>query len=189
MLGFYFIFFAGTIVWMAPPFKQYRTSYFYFFLVPAISGPLMTFYVFVLGLNGNNLYPPFYLFQLAALVNTPWRRILFILSVLLIFIIPILEIGSGLIFVFCILIETAILIIVATSIIGNIVYKHLLNVFLLLLIIFLATDIFKLAAVALNLEKGVINFYIGASVQIIFGLLFCFINENTMTISIQNPKK
>jgi len=188
MLGFYVIFFVGIIVWIVPPIKQYKTSYFNFFLVAAVFGPLMIFYTFILKLNVNYLYPTFYLLQLASLINKPWRNILYVLSAFLLITIPLIKIGSGLIFGICILIELIILIIIVQSFIKNLISRELINVFLLLLIIFLSTDIFKLSAVAMNLEKGVVQFFVGSSVQILFGILFSLINENTKLIPIRVPK-
>lgn len=57
--------------------------------------------------------------------------------------------------------------------------KKIINLFLSLLVLYEFVTVMKLIAIILNLHQGTINYYLGGIMQIIFGILFSFININT----------
>jgi hypothetical protein len=62
---------------------------------------------------------------------------------------------------------------------GDLIKKKTINLFLILLIFCEIVTVFKLIAFVLSLSKGGISFYLGTAIQIVFGILFSFININT----------
>ena len=51
-----YLFWSSIIVWLFPPIRQFKGSYFIFFLILAITDPLSYLYTFILFIGANNLW-------------------------------------------------------------------------------------------------------------------------------------
>ena len=72
----YLIAYSNTFVWLIPPFRQYRTKYFYFFLVLALMDPVVLIFWRLLLINPQLISPVVALFLIFSLFPISSKNIL-----------------------------------------------------------------------------------------------------------------
>ena len=178
MIIAYVVGLISDIVWLLVPFRQFRTNYFYFFLVMAV---ISAFFIIdnVLLIHPAKVYLGQGLFLIVSLYN--FRKIPYYIPVLLIILIisiilpMVLSVES---IVPILLVEHIIIFIIILK--KTILYSYhfkKLNVFHFVLLLFGITAITRFIVVLKNLRTGVIFFYITAAFGILIGIFFLFYNE------------
>ncbi len=169
---------VSIIIWFLPLFKQKNTSYWNYFLVLAASDPLILIIRTSIKINSSYLN----LFFLVFMISTLQKKENFIYSIV-----------TGIIFTASIgllyyqtyfiniMVMVYVLILICLVVLKMTTYlkNNTLNLFLSLVLLYNIIHLFKFLAVLLNKELGIVSFYLGYLFQIIFGILFTFININT----------
>jgi hypothetical protein len=173
----YVFLFISIILWILPLFKQYKTEYFVYFLILALTDPLVLVFLKLFHIVGNRFIVFVALLLLWSLItNTKIKRLL-LLSALPVFIIAVsyslenkLIVGLG-----C-AVHLIILGVIATNLLNRLLHTQTLNFFLSLLILYELIYVLKYLAIILNNETGAMSAFIGSVSQIILAVLFIFIN-------------
>lgn len=172
----YIIMYLSTFIWLLPPFRHYRTYYFGYFLILAIADPVKIFFLNSFAIKPQLLTPFFSLLLVSSIIKMEKRLAIFVVSFLLLFILLIFNIELKLILVINSTIHIWILMLIISRLIDSVVETKSLNLFLILLVVYEFMAILKNLAMVLDLSHGIVQFYVTTIVQIIFGLLFIFIN-------------
>ena len=181
-----FIGFIGDTIWLLIPFRQVRTSFFFFFLIYAISSAV--------SLVDNILlvHPAyFYLgqgfFLIISLYNLkkiPHYKF-FLLGILIISIILPFLISIGIITVILILQHVIIFFIILKRIVVYSNVQGKLNLFHFIVLLFEISAIMRFIVVAGDIRTGIIFFYLTAAFSILIGIFFLFYNvENSPKFSL-----
>ena len=163
------------IVWLFPAIKQYKTDYFYFFLVLAIAEPLVLSFLFIWKLTPQITAPFFLLFLAGSLRPKKLLRLPFALIFLFIFVWFIKESNNALLLTGSIG-HLIIFMIIISMLIDQLNKRQLLSGFLVLLSIYELINVLKVLIVVTDLLHGSTQFYIASFFQILFVLLFSFIS-------------
>lgn len=180
MTIFYIIAYTSMILWIIPPFKQYKTEYFFYFLILALADPvwMISLKVFHLLLNGRSLVLG--LLLLSSLITTVKLKRIMYLASLIIFILSIsFSFDKNLYMYSAFVLHIIILGKIILNLLNRIFYSQSLNLFLFLLIFYESISIFKHLAVITNNQTGPISWWVGGMIQLLFAVPFAFININT----------
>ncbi len=176
----YIISFLSMCVWIFPPFKQYKSDFFYFFLVLAISSPITVAVGFLFKISPQILSVTFTLLVISTLMSYCKHRYFFIiLSIFWIIISLSFSFHKNILTITFIGAHIFIVIILINSLMKYIQETKAVNLFLILLITYELINILKYIAGILSYERGAISFYIATFIQIFFGIIFLFISFKT----------
>ena len=173
------------IIWYLPLFKQLSTRYFNYFLSLTLSGTFCLLFLYIFKIPTNYIYPACYLYMLSSLVEKKKAYYLLGLAVLLAVLCPTLKLGNGWLFGISAIISFVIFLIVLQEMVVLFIERYELNLFLILLFIYLSIDMVKLFDVAINLNLGIIYYYFGLVSQMFLGIAFWFININTKSFKVR----
>ena len=175
---YYTIFYSSCFIWLFPPIKQRKTEYFIFFLILALADPI--------GMGLHRLFSLstvlYTLIVLNALISSlllPRDRIfsLSLGTIVVLFVViyaPNRETQYVLICLFLLIIIT----LLAIKFLKR-MRKSGFNLFLSLLIFYNIVSFFRMLALVLSVKQGAISFIMGYAFQIVFGIIFTFINIKT----------
>lgn len=181
-----FIMYASVFVWVIPPFRQFKTRYFGFFLVLALTGPGLLFIFHVIKIIPNYFYPAIYLFLLASLIEKKKKYFTLCLAVAALFVFPYFKPANLWVFGFVTIVDLTIFIIILHNLTEIFLKTHEINLFLSLLFVYFSIDIVKFFDIAINLNLGAIYYYFGVASQLLFGIAFWFINVNTKNYKVRS---
>lgn len=184
MLFLYILTITVMLVWLIPPFKQYKTKYFYYFLCSALSGPLFVLISYLFKININYFNPAFYMLLLSSIVDKKHLLVTLPTSALLAVVMPGLHLSNVPLFGISFIIALMVFLKMVLSLLELFIKTQLVNLFLILLLLNFSTSLFKILAVVLNFEQGIISYHIGAFVQLFFGVAFWFIDINTKSFKV-----
>ena len=170
----------SIVTWVFPPFKQYKSKFFYFFLILALAGPFVIISSYLLHINSILLSTMVSFLSIVSLSFHSKQRyffaVLIILSTIILLsfslhrnIIILSLIGTHLIFV----------LILVLYIMRHILETRAINLFLILLVTYELINITKFMAGLLSYNQGAISFYLATFAQIFFGISFSFISIRT----------
>ena len=170
----------SMITWVFPPFKQYKSNYFYFFLILALASPFSWITFILLSINPQIIFIVVSFLLLASVISFTRQRYFFIILALLSLVIYLsFSIHRNAIIITLIVIHIIIVLVLINSIIEYIQKAKTVNLFLVLLITYEFINITKFFAGLLSYEKGAINVYLASFIQIFFGIVFSFISIKT----------
>lgn len=174
---YHIVLLISSIIWFAPLFKQRQTKYFSFFLILAVSDPLVYLLFLVTNVNSSFISLFIILFLICSLLHEK-RIIVLILGIFL-------NLLSGFCFSkiwhFNLLATLYLLILIFVLLISllKMLKRNQFNLFELLLVLYSIMNFYKFLALVLDVKMGIVSFIIGYAFQILFGILFTFINVNT----------
>lgn len=177
----------SMIFWIYPAIKQYKTDYFYFFLVLAIADPLMMSFLFIWKLTAQFTAPFFMLILIGSLRPKKLLWLPFALIFLFIFVWLIKESNNALLLTGSIG-HLIIFMIIISRLIDQLNKRQLLSGFLVLLSIYELINVLKVLVMVTDLLHGITQFYIASFFQILFGLLFSFISIKSSRFDIKLVK-
>lgn len=170
----------SILIWIFPPFKQYKSDFFYFFLILALSDPFGIIALYLLSINPQLLSSAFAFLLISSLVSQLKHRYFFvILSILSAVIFLSFSLPRNILIITLIGTHLTIVLILIYSMIKYIQEAKAINLFLILLVTYEFISVIKLIAGFLSYEQGAISFYLATVTQIIFGIIFSFISIKT----------
>jgi hypothetical protein len=172
------------IAWLLPPFRQYRGSYFYFFLILAVSDPLNIAFKYLLNLTFY-LHFILLLLQIFSLVDSRWVK-----NVPLILITVLLSVGANM---FLEPDAVTVLMVAGQLVVLSIFLKKAvsylrdfgsLNLFFFALILYEASIISKYFVLLLEIPVKIIYFNLTSVFETLLAFYFTFFTvENSPKIS------
>lgn len=176
----YIISFLSISVWIFPPFKQYKSDYFYFFLVLAIISPVTIAFFFLFRISSLISTVTFTFIVISTLMSYRKQRYFFIILSILWFVIALsFSIHRNILIITFIVEHIFIVIILINSLMKYIERTKAVNLFLILLITYELINILKYTASLLSIEQGTISFVLATFFQMFFGVAFLFISFKT----------
>lgn len=177
------LFFTSVIVWLLPPFKQFKGEYFLFFLILAFMDPINLFFLFIVKsavFQSQIIILLNYCLLLSIIEKNLLRKywIWFFIITLILFFPTIFHFtGNEIIFVYIVL-QLGIALIILKNLITNYVLVGKLSLFLLVFLLYQFTTITKLSNLLFGFADAFAFFIFTTIVQIIFGLFFSVFTEN-----------
>jgi hypothetical protein len=174
----YILLFTSILIWLFPPFRQYKTQYFLFFLILALADPVMFLLLKLLSVEvtRTNLIITFFMILSLIDSNKLKKGWIFVFLFLLILLtaasrLPLKEVYQLKIILSCIIL----FFIVKDSLLY--LNKHqTINLFYLVLILYEITIVIKFIYTASRTHTGSIYFYTTGFFEIFIGIFFCFYN-------------
>jgi hypothetical protein len=179
MYNFWIIIGISTIIWILPLFKQYRTEYFYFFLVLSLSDVVVIPVSILFYITPQIIYPILGAFLVLSLleINRIKIALLFLITGLTIFLCW--KFNIRLLHILYSLYNFAILLIILYQFMQHLLAKNVVSIFFVFLIAYEFSLVLKNIVIFTNLVEGAALFYVTTTFEIIFGIIFAFVNVNT----------
>lgn len=176
------------LVWALALFKQYRTNYFNYFLLNALSDPITRLLYLGFHLWPLSFYPTFIVLKNFSLTNR--FKLPLILTACLLVLPTSLFLGSNIfwLYLLCLFLTLLIFFTLVNKLIEHINQTRSFSLFLIMLIFYQLISLIKYAAILLDLYKGSISFYLAGFSQIFLGICFIFVNINTKNFPIKMEK-
>ncbi len=180
----YIVVFISLIVWFLPIFKQYKTEYFLFFLILGINEPTYALFRILHLFKPEYINITFSVILVYSLVKRNKKNALILISTLLLMYVVVWhypDINK----IFNALIHVVIIFIVLNNLFQQINLKYELNLFLVIFVSYELTGIMKFIVAYTDAVNGMVLFYLTSFLQIIYGILFSFINVNTKVFKLR----
>jgi len=179
MIIYLYIAYISIIIWLLPPIKQYKTEYFFFFLVLALSDVITLVFSLLFHLNTQIMYAFSTAFLIVSLVRLDKIKIalLFIATGLLTILCWIYN--SKLLFVLYAMFSFIILLIITFQFLQNLILKNSISIFFVFLIAYEFSLLLKNIVIVTNIIQGLTLFFVTTTFEIVFGIIFTFVNINT----------
>lgn len=175
----------STLIWQLPPIRQYKTQYFFFFLVLALGDLSAAVLVLAFHISSFFIYPVSFLLLITTFINN--RKIK---TALLLLIVPfwvlmaLIKIPYTVLYLILISQLLIIILYVVREFYKRIILHRTLNWFLLFLLIYLISNVLKTLAFIINTMPIEVSSFL----QIMFGILFCFITVDNSNWKIKPPE-
>jgi len=194
------LFYISIFIWLFPPIRQWKTKFFYFFLILALADPISIFISLFIIKNNNFYFPLISYLQLVSIINYKnipklkaiTYNLLLVGIIILLFIFN--QPKTGIIislFVFnqpkavVPIIHFIITIVFMKELLVKFVFDRMLNIFYLMLIFYEFTIILKYFNVILGFTDATAFFIITTIFQIAFGLFFSIFREDKTSIALK----
>lgn len=174
----------SIIIWFLPLFKQYKTEYFLFFLILAINDPINILLMYLHTLNWQFVHITFSVILVYSLLKRNKKNALILISTLLLMYVVVWhypDINK----IFNALIHVVIIFIILNNLFQQLNLKYELNLFLVIFVSYELTGIMKFIVAYTDAVNGMVLFYLTSFLQIIYGILFSFINVNTKVFKLR----
>jgi hypothetical protein len=177
------LYFIGVVVWLAPPIRQFRTPLFYFFLVLAFGDTISLGYGSILGKSiPLAYYVAFSFLLIISLVDKVIvkrnKYLILAIGVILVIGLFIVRLETSYYFILFALLHSIIFIMILKLFIMSYVNYSKINFFLLMLLFYQTTVLFKLLNMAIGFADATAFFVITGIAQIIFGLYFSIVRAD-----------
>jgi hypothetical protein len=180
---FRIIYSVGFIIWIFPPIRQFRTPLFYFFLILAIGDTFSLGYSFLLSKSIPLGY--FVAISFLLIISLTDKVVLMRHKYLILAIWVMLVIGlfnvrleTSYYFILVALLHSIIFIMILKLFIMSYVNYSKINFFLLMLLFYQTTILFKVLNMAIGFADAAAFFIITSIAQIIFGLYFSIVRAD-----------
>lgn len=177
--------YSSILVWALALFKQYRTKYFSFFLINALTDPITRLFYTTVKLMPLSLYPTFFALRFISLTEKRKEYISYVFSIMILIISFLLGKNVFWLYILCIFMIVAILYVMFNKLINEINKNRTVNLFIVVFIIYQLISLIKNIAIILNLYKGATSFLLASMIQIFFGIFFIFVNVDTKSFNIK----
>jgi len=173
------ILFLSIIIWLFPPFRQYKGKFFFYFLILALLDPLIDFIFLFASVNTIRIYSVADLFMIISLINLRklQKYLPFILPITVIVIWFSSFLNIRFLNFFIVIEHLVILIIFLKMTIVDIYDSMRINLFYIMLDLYLSSLIFKFLANLIDLRFGLLYFYLTSAFEILIGIFFILYNE------------
>lgn len=179
------IFYISLFTWLLPPLKQFRGRFFYYFILQAVSDPIV---MILFAFNLHSLQ--FYLVKDILLLVSLWKPKALIKG--LPYFIPLLILvyfGTVAIHytVICIIIaalHVIVIYLVFKMAIAEVMEFNEVKIFYILISIYELSVILKNINAIITIHSGILYFYLTTAFEILLGLSFIFIREDEKKFAI-----
>ncbi len=175
----YIIIYTSMAAWVLPPFRQYRTRYFYFFLILGLSDPLTYIAARIFSVDAIIIYAfstPVLVLSLINIKNK-FKIILLIISAASISMVLAVKLDMQEMMVYLLLQYFIIWILIFRHSIIMLLEKGLITLFNIFLNIYILSLLMKFIIIINNTKAGVYYFYISSAFEILIGIFFIIYNE------------
>lgn len=176
------LFFTGIIVWLLPPFKQYKGKYFFFFLILACMDPINLLFLFIIrsDLQSQVSILLKYCLLLSLIEKNFLRKnwIWIMLMTLILFSPTIFHFDKNEIVLVNVVLLLGTTLVILKNLITNFVSAGKLSLFLLVLLFYQFTVIAKFSNILIGFADATAFFMLTSIAQIIFGLFFSIYRED-----------
>lgn len=182
----YLIIYADIFIWLFPPFRQYSTKYFYYFLIMGLTDPIAVSIVELFHVISSHIY----VFCNILLVYSIYFEKKNVVNFLLTLFIDTLLFTTLVISKSDIIVNDIILIITHLIIFSKVLKDFIveifdsskLNIFYLFFILYMLSLIIKLLFYITEVKTGYLYFYLTGAFEILIALYFIFFNVNNSKI-------
>lgn len=179
------IFFVSLIIWLLPPLKQFRGKFFFYFLLQAISDPVV---MLLFQLKLYNL--PFYLIKDFIIIFLLWkpeivkRKLVYFAPIF----IPVFYLTSMIHYtITCLLIacfHIAIIYLILKMFMTDIWDTKNIKYFYIFLLLYEFSVSLKFIQTVIYPDIGILYYYITTAFGLLFGLLFAFVRDDNSKLAI-----
>lgn len=173
----------SIVVWALPPFRHLKTEYFVCFLIFAIADPIAFSFVALHIAKPQFIMPTIELFLLFSLMQKNERNFIVILAAIIILNYTIWLFPKS-VFLVSAFIHIAIVLEILSKFLMQIYNQNKINLFLILFTAYELSNSIKYFVVYADITIGSFYFVLTSLSQIIFGIIFIFININTKSFRI-----
>jgi len=182
------LFFTSVIIWLLPPFKQYKGRYFVFFIILACHDPIHLLSILIF-----NFYLPSQitiLFNYCLLLSLIEKNLLkkhwiwIFIIVLVLLALMALHFTRNQITLALIIIQSGITLIILKNLITNYVSAGKLSLFHVVFLFYQFTAIAKFSNLIIGFSDATAFFILTSIAQIIFGLFFSIFREDKSGLTI-----
>ena len=177
------------LIWLAPPIKQYKTQYFYFFLILAITDPILSYLYFIFGLYPLRFYPIMTFLLIISLINVKKKFLWIAASVVLLILTYIYQNDQTKLYIFCIILFSFVLFQIINKLLQMVIQQRVLNLFLSMLLFYTLINELKLVAIVIDDYQGAMSYYLATFTQLFFGISFSFVTINTKNFPISSKPR
>lgn len=177
--------YISLFVWLLPPLKQFRGRFFYYFLLQAISDPLvLILFMFKI----PNL--PIYLVKNLLLILLLWKpneavkKLLYVIPFLILVYITASMIHYTIINFIIAAAHVFILYFIFKLATADVIDLNKLKVFYIVIILYELSAILKHLFIIYSIHTGSVYYYLTTAFEILLGLFFFFIREDDKRIAI-----
>ena len=174
----YILLFTSILIWLFPPFRQYTTKYFLFFLILALADPIMFLSLKLLSLDVTRINLIITFFMILSLIdrNKLRKGWIFFLLALLVLLAATIKLPIKEVYEIKIILSCIILFFILKDSLLYLNKHHTINLFYLVFILYEITIIIKFIYTASRTHTGTIYFYTTGFFEIFIGIFFCFYN-------------
>ncbi|MEJ2615868.1 MAG: hypothetical protein P8Z35_12995 [Ignavibacteriaceae bacterium] len=174
----YILLFTSILIWLFPPFRQYKTQYFIFFLILALADPVMFLLLKFLSVEVTRTNLIITFFMILSLIGSDKLRKgwIFILLSLLVLLIATTKLPLKEVYQIKIILSCIVLFFILKDSLLYLNKHQTINLFYLVLILYEITIIIKFIYTASRTHTGTIYFYTTGFFEIFIGIFFCFYN-------------
>jgi hypothetical protein len=175
----YILLFTSILIWLFPPFRQYKTQYFLFFLILALADPVIFILLKTLSFHviRTNLIITFFMILSLIDRNKLKKGWIFVLLLLLVLLAVAIKFPIKEIYPIKIILSCIILFFILRDSLLYLNKHHTINLFYLVFILYEITIIIKFIYTASRTHTGTIYFYTTGFFEIFIGIFFCFYNK------------
>ncbi len=171
---------SSIIVWALPPFKQYRTDYFYFFLILAFTSPFNIIIIYLLRISPLLIAVMSSFLLISSLMSYKKQRYFFVILSIISFVISFgFSIHRNTLIILLILTHIIVVLILINSFIKHLQETKAVNLFLILLVTYEFINIVKFIAGLLSFEQGAISYHLPSFIHLFLGITFIFVSLKT----------
>ncbi|MGB8318236.1 MAG: hypothetical protein WCE54_08930 [Ignavibacteriaceae bacterium] len=187
----YLLFFISIIIWMLPPFRQFKTEYFLFFLILAIADPANALANIFLAIKPIYVTLSITFLLILSLIDRELliRNWIIITLTFLVLLAAMIILPFKSMYAIKIILSSIVLFIILKNSLIYINKNQTINLFLLVLTLYEITIIIKFIFTASRTHTGSIYFYTTSFFEFFIGLFFSFFNkENSPTFRLIKEK-
>ncbi len=187
----YLIIYADIFFWLLPPFRQYSTKYFYYFLVMGLTDPIGILIFKLFHLNAGY----FYIFSNILLVYSIFFEKKNVINFLFTIIIGSVTYATLVIFKSSFTVNNIIIIITHIIIFSKVLKDFIVeifnsskvNIFYLFFILYMLSLIIKLLFYITEVKTGYLYFYLTGMFELLMAVYFTFFNvKNSKIIQLKS---
>lgn len=174
----YIIYYISVIVWLFPPLRQYRTKYFSFFLILALSDPFSSFFYHLLKIYPIRIYLiiTFLLIVSVTYKNKSVRQIVLFAVILAGLVITDFYLKAAYIYDLNIFLSGILVFLFVKETILSFNKNLTINLFYLVLTLYEISVVLKFLFNIYLTNKGIVYFYTTTAFEILIGIFFIFYN-------------
>ena len=180
----YYLQSISMVLWLFPLFKQNKTIYSHVFIFLAFIDPIAVIYYYLFSAKSSIYYLVVHMLFIASIVPNKKKYYVILVYTILIFIYAVFINNSVIKFAFGAVNQLIIVTILASHLLEYLV-KGKLNLFLVLIISYFMIGVFRSLGMALSHYPGVLTTNLGLAFQLLYAILFTFIDVDTKNFSIK----
>jgi hypothetical protein len=175
------VYYISIFIWLFPPFRNYKTKYFYFFLVLALADPVTLFANIVFNINPARIFILAATFQFISVLqfnssNIPVKYVKIFL--VLFSLVSFIFLDVNLLWIMTALLLYLVLIIILRDFILDIKSGEQINFFFFVLSLYILSVSLKMVSYIASIDLGPVYFNLTTAFQILIGIYFTFFNIN-----------